>query len=335
MNKSTYKKEICIALGQGGARSLAHIGVLQVLQEANISIKHIAGTSAGAIVGAVFAETGDAFEVHKRFIAMLESEPYKKSGLGAIQDHTIHEVNLWEQISLRIKSMIALNLAQSQMGVFGNKYFKECLKILIHTKDFSQLKIPFSAMATDLIHGCGVEITSGDVMTAVNASSAIPGFFSPVKLGEHLLVDGGVCCPVPVEHCGDRKDAVIVAVHVPSIINYDFKPENAIDIVVRAEEINMRILDQLKTARADIQIFPETNNVKWNEIHKLDEMVDSGRRTARKMLPQVLKAIENKNQKQISIMGPSSDGLSTASCDTSNFSADALFQQCRKFFIKV
>ena len=320
MEKAIYKKEICIALGQGGARSLAHIGVLQIFQEEGITIKQIAGTSAGAIVGAVFAETGDAFEVQKRFTTMLQSEPYEKSGLGTLKDHTTHEVNFWEQISLRIKSMIALNLAQSKMGVLGNKHFKECLEILIQTNDFSQLKIPFSAMATDLISGCGVEITSGDVITAVNASSAIPGVFQPIKLEQHLLVDGAVCCPVPVEHCGNKKDAVIVSVHVPSILNLDYKPVNALDIMVRAEEINMRVLDQVKTARADIQIFPDTKDVKWNEIHRLDEMVEAGRTAARKMLPQVLKSIEMKNQKQISPM---------------DFSTDALFQKCRKFFIKV
>ncbi len=314
------QKEICIALGQGGARSLAHIGVLQILQEKGITIKQIAGTSAGAIVGAVFAETADAFEVQKRFTALLKSEPYEKSGLGTFKDHTMHEVNFWEQISLRIKSMIALNLAQSKMGILGDKHLKECLEILIHTNDFSQLQIPFSAMATDLISGCGVEITSGDVITAVNASSAIPGFFQPVKLGQHLLVDGGVCCPVPVEHCGNKKNNVIVSVHVPSILNLDYKPENALDIMVRAEEINMRVLDQVKTARADIQIFPETKDVKWNEIHRLEEMVKAGRKAAITMLPQILKSIEMKNQNQIS---------------SKDFSTDVLFQKCRKFFIKV
>lgn len=320
MEKSKYKKEICLALGQGGARSLAHIGVLQIFQEEGIIIKKIAGTSGGALIGAMFAETCDAFEVHKRFKTMLKSESYKKSGIGTLKDHTMHEVNFWEQITSRLKGMIALNIAQTQLGILQNNHFKTCLEILIHINDFSQLQIPFSAMATDLITGCECEITSGDVITAVNASSAIPGFLPPVQWKQHLLVDGGVCCPVPVEHCGNREGNVIVAVHVPSILNHDFKPENALDIMVRAEEINMRNLDQVKTAHADIQIFPDIKDVRWNENHRLDEMVEAGRTAARKILPNILKTIETKKQNKNS---------------STNLNKESLLRECRKFFIKL
>ncbi len=314
------QKEICIALGQGGARSLAHIGVLQILQEEGITIKKIAGTSAGAIVGAVFAETNDAFETQKRFKTLLKSDAYERSGLGTLKDHTVHGVNFWEQITTRIKGMIALNLAQSKLGILHNKYLKECLEILIFSNDFSQLQIPFSAMATDLISGCEVEITSGDIIKSLNASSAIPGFFPPVQLGKYLLVDGGVCCPVPVEHCKSNRDDVIVAVHVPSKLNDGYKPENALDTVVRAEEINMRNLDQVKTVRADIQIFPDIKDVTWNELHRLDEMVAAGRKEAQKMLPQILKFLKTKTE------------LSHESIDSNT---EPLFRACRMFYQKI
>ncbi len=314
------QKEICIALGQGGARSLAHIGVLQIFQEEGITIKKIAGTSAGAVVGAVFAETNDAFETQKRFKTLLKSDAYERSGLGTLKDHTVHGVNFWEQITTRIKGMIALNLAQSKLGILRNKHLKECLEILILSNDFSQLQISFSAMATDLISGCEVEITSGDIIKGLNASSAIPGFFPPVKLDKYLLVDGGVCCPVPVEHCGIDRDDVIVAVHVPSNLHCGYKPENALDIMVRAEEINMRNLDQVKTARADIQIFPYIQDVAWNELHRLDEMVAAGRKAAQKMLPQILKFIKTKTE------------LNPGSRDSIN---ESLFQECRKFYKKI
>ena len=154
----------------------------------------------------------------------------------------------------------------------------------------------------------------------MNASSAIPGLFPPVQLKQHLLVDGAVCCPVPVEHCGNREDNVIVAVHVPSMLNPDYKPENALDIMVRAEEINMRNLDQVKTVREDIQIFPDIKDVVWNENYRLDEMVEAGRTAAKKMLPQVLNVIEAKQQKKEASI---------------NYNTASLFQECRKFFIKL
>jgi len=313
-------KEICLALGQGGARCLAHIGVLQIFQEHDIQVKKISGTSAGAIVGAVFAETRDAFETEKRFRTLLKSDAYEKSGLSKLKAHTINGVNFWEQITTRIRGMIALNLAQSKLGVLQNNHFKDCLKILVHGNDFSRLQIPFSAMATDLISGYSVEITSGDIITALNASAAIPGFFPPVPWDDHLLVDGAVCCPVPVEHCRTREQDITVAVHVPAAITPGYWPENALDIMVRAEEINMRNLDQVKTSRADIQIFPDTKDVGWNELHRLDEMVASGRKAAQKALPQVLDTIETRTQKQAESGKPV---------------GGPLFQECHKYLIRL
>lgn len=314
------KKEICLALGQGGARCLAHIGVLQVFQEEGIGIKKIAGTSAGAIVGAVFSETGDAFETEERFQTLLKSEDYERFGLNNLKAHNINGVNFWEQITTRIRGMIALNLAQSNLGVLENKNFQKCLQILLHVDDFSQLKIPFSAMATDLISGYSVEITSGEIITALNASAAIPGFFPPVSRGDRFLVDGAVCCPVPVEHCRENALDITVAVHVPAAINSGYWPKNALDIMIRAEEINMRNLDQVKTSRADIKIFPETKDVGWNELHRLDEMVVSGRTAAKKAMPQLLKTIAARRLQ----------------CnDLADCPEDPLFQECHKYFVRL
>ena len=314
------KKEICLALGQGGARCMAHIGVLQILQEEGIRVKKISGTSAGAIVGAVFSETEDAFETEERFRTLLKSEAYEKSGMDNLKAHNVNGVSFWEQITTRIKGMIALNLAQSKRGILQNLNFKKCLKVLIHGNDFSHLRVPFSAMATDLVSGYSVEITSGNIITALNASAAIPGFFPPVPWNEHLLVDGAVCCPVPVEHCRIHEHDVTVAVHVPAAINPDYYPENALDIMVRAEEINMRNLDQIKTSRADIKIFPDTKDVGWNELHRLDEMITSGRTAAKKALPQVLESIASRMQQY------------TESTDSPG---SQLFQECHKYLIRL
>lgn len=310
---------ICLALGQGGARSLAHIGVLQVFQEAKISVKQISGTSAGAIVGAVFAETADAFETERRFRTLLTSESYAKSGFGRLKDPNANGVNFWEQITLRVKGWLTMSLAQSNLSILRNTHFHHCLKRLLTVNDFSRLRVPFSCMATDLISGCSVEIASGDVITAVNASSAVPGFFPPVVWGKFLLVDGAVGCPVPVEHCGILGQDVIVAVHVASRINSDYQLQNALDVMFRAEEIILWNLDLLKTARADIQIFPDTLDVAWNEVYRLDEMIDSGREAAKAALPQVYDAIAEKKNKK---------GTHEV------LHCEPLFQECRQRFFQ-
>lgn len=289
MNK---KKQICVALGQGGARSLAHIGVLQIFQEHGFSIERISGTSAGAIVGAVFAETLDASKTYERFQTLLKSKILRKSGLTDIKDPSRSGVTLKEKIAAKIRGVTALALAQNRLGVVSDRYFKKCLELLIHADDFSELRIPFSAMATDLLTGYAVEIASGSVISAVLASSSLPGLFPPVKLKNCLLVDGAVCCPVPVEHCGKSKDSVIAAVHVHSKLTPGYKPKNALDVLVRTEEINLRNLDRVKTTRADIHISPDTKDVGWNQVHRLDEMVSAGRTAAEAVMPKLIEAID-------------------------------------------
>lgn len=105
-----------MALGHGGARSLAHIGVLQVLQEEGVRVRRIAGTSGGAIVGAMFALTLDGAAVEERFLRLLESEPYERMGLARLSRSKDLETNFWDQISTRIKGTVAMRIAQSRMS---------------------------------------------------------------------------------------------------------------------------------------------------------------------------------------------------------------------------
>ncbi|MCF8106042.1 MAG: patatin-like phospholipase family protein [Desulfohalobiaceae bacterium] len=287
------QKAVCLALGHGGARCLAHIGVLQVLQEEKIRVSRIAGTSGGAIVGSMFALTLDALIIEEKFRELIESEPYERMGLSRLSRSRDIETNFWDQISTRIKGTVAMHIAQSRMSILKGDLYVQCLEILIGTRDFLRCRLPFLALATDLTTGLEVPLSSGDLIEAVRASSAIPGFLPPVNREDHLLADGAICCPVPVCYAGDPEKDVIIAVEVSPHLTRQREHHNALEIMVRAEEINLHHLSRQQTRQADIQIHPDTGTVSWNEIHRIEEAVAAGRAAAKKVLPEIHRIIQN------------------------------------------
>ncbi len=160
---------IGLALGSGSARGLSHIGVLEVLEEEGIPIHCVAGTSIGAIVGALWAT--DAIEAYK---TLLES------------------LNWW-----RVMGFLQPTLSKS--GIFGGGRLMDTLTELIGEQRLEDLNVRYVAVATDADTGQEVRLFRGDVVQAVRASMAIPGLFSPIRWGSRWLIDGGVTAPVPVQ----------------------------------------------------------------------------------------------------------------------------------------
>lgn len=174
-----------MALGSGAARGLAHIGVLKVLEREKVPIHFIAGTSAGALIGAVYA-----------------------SGVKARQ---------MEEIAIGIDRMEMARLFDPVLpwsGLIDGKKIEEFVAQIFGDALIKDLKIPFLAIATDILTGEEVIIAEGSVIKAVRASISIPGIFTPVEFNNRLLVDGGVVDPVPFEVLRDMGMERIVAVNV-------------------------------------------------------------------------------------------------------------------------
>ncbi len=186
MNTISKRKKVGLALSGGAARGIAHVGVLRVLAKEKIPIDFIAGTSAGAIVGAAYAShrdtdrlTEDALAANWTKMATLIDPILAKSGL--------------------IKGKKILSLISAFIG--GNV-------------DFTGLKIPFACVATDIDTGEEVVIDKGLVPEALRASISLPGIFAVVKRGERYLVDGGLTTPVPVEVVRRMGADIVIAVNV-------------------------------------------------------------------------------------------------------------------------
>jgi len=188
------KRKVGLALGGGAARGLAHIGVLEVLEKEKIPIDMIAGTSAGAAIGALYAQGKNTRELKE----LARSWDWKKRA----------------QI---------IDLALPKSGFIAGKRIKKLLKSIIGDVRFSDLRIPFACVATDIITGQEVIISQGSVLEAVRASISVPIIFTVVKLKGRYLVDGGLVDPVPVSVLKDMGADFVIAVNVTPRLSEAFK----------------------------------------------------------------------------------------------------------------
>jgi len=283
-----------LALGGGGARGFAHIGVLQVFQEAGITIDYLAGTSMGAVVGAMYAENLDAFQVENRWKKFVQSDTYRQIGIPQLVTTEEKETGFWDQITSEIRERMAMNMARSRRSIIKSDRLTNAIKALITNDNFSRCRIPLTVLATDLLTGNDVPISSGDLHWAVTASASIPGFLPPVESDGKLLSDGGISCPVPVQYAGETESTVIIGVGVPPPSDYPAMPENAVDVINRAEQITSLHYTKKLMESADFQIYPELENVHWYEFERMEEIIAAGREKTEQLLPDIRKHLKKK-----------------------------------------
>lgn len=181
-NKSAPPRKIGLALGSGSARGWAHIGVIKALTEAGIRVDYIAGTSIGAVVGAVYAsgKIGDLEDVVLRFD--------------------------WKQI------VAFLDVVFPKSALIDGNKISEFIRNHVKTKNIEDLPLPFCALSTELETGREVVIQEGDVIEAVRASISVPGIFTPARKDDMILVDGGLVNPVPVSVVREMGADFVIAV---------------------------------------------------------------------------------------------------------------------------
>ncbi len=185
------KKNVSLVLSSGGARGVAHIGAIEELERQGYNITSIAGTSMGALVGGVYA-TGKLPE-YKEWL----------SSLG----------------KLDVFKMIDFTFSTSGL-VKGDKIFKEMRKLVPDT-NIEDLKIPFAAVATDIINKKEIVFTQGNLFEAIRASISIPSVFTPMQKDNLLLIDGGVINPMPVNRVKRSENDILVVVNVNAFIPDD------------------------------------------------------------------------------------------------------------------
>ncbi len=246
---------IGLALGGGAARGIAHIGVLKYLEERNVKPCCIAGTSAGSIVGAFYCS----------------GMPVEKIG------QVISEMS-WRDL---------VRLSLPRKGVIKSSRLLRLIEEHIGDMTFQELKIPLLINAVDLLSGEEIVISEGSVARAVEASSAIPGIFTPVRLGNHLFVDGGLLDNVPVTLMVDRNIDYIIAVDVGAQKLLQKEPNTIFEVLIQSFDIVRRHRDMPAHKYADKMIKPDLGEFAIWDTSKADIMIKRGYDAAKETLANI------------------------------------------------
>ena len=291
---ASKKIKIGLVLGGGGARGLGHIGVLKALKIHSIPIHMLAGTSIGAVIGAMYAATLDPHWIENKFKEFIDSEAYKRIGLHRLVPTSQPNSSIFQTAATYMKNQIIINLANDRLGILKQERLSEIIEFLLPVKTFEELKIPFSCLAVDLNSGEDVVFNSGNLIEAIVASSAIPGYIPPIEKDGMLLTDGAVSCPVPVKTV--RKMGADFRISVDVGLNH-FEPlenPNLLQVLGRAEQITSTRLGEVKSEKADITIRPDTMNVFWAEFDKIDQLIKLGAEETEKQFWQIKDNLKKK-----------------------------------------
>lgn len=252
------RPSMALVLGGGAARGFAHIGVIKVLESQNIYPDMIVGTSAGSVVGALYASGMNAFELQRAALALEES---------MLSDWTI-----------------------GNRGVLKGEALANYVNRQVQGRPIEKLNRPFAVVATDVRSGEPVVFQRGDTGTAVRASSAVPGIFTPVKIGDREYVDGGLTHPVPAAVARRLGAQVVIAVDISA------RPRNqelsgTIDVLLQTFTIMGNRVSEYELTQADIVIRPELANIKGTDFASRNVAILEGERATQAALAGIRKKL--------------------------------------------
>lgn len=250
---------IGLALGSGGARGFAHVGVLKVLKDSGIPVHLIAGSSMGAMVGCLYAAGSDIDRL------------YKLAGA--------------------FKRKYYLDFTVPKMGFVSGKRVKELIRVFTYNKKLEELDIPVAVVATDIKTGEKVIFKKGPVSEAVRASISIPGIFVPEKIDGRLLVDGGVIDRVPVSVVRQMGADIVIAVDV-SHVKMDADIHSIYDVIMQSLDIMQMELVENRKLAADIMIKPRVENFNSKAFTNIPEIITIGEEETSKNVERIKEAIQ-------------------------------------------
>ena len=268
---------IGLVLGSGGAGGLAHIAMLEVFEELEIQPDRIAGTSIGAIIGAMAAAGLDSGEISEIFREFGGSAMDPFSGLMNDNDGPG-----WTDL---------LSIDLENGGLVDADGFLEFIAGKFDAREFDDLQIPLSIIATNYWDGEQHVFDQGDLFVAIKASMAVPGIFKPVKLDDKLLIDGGTSNPLPIEHAGNHD--LIVAIDVTGTRNPGSDDSPGItDLLFKTFEIMQQsiIRGEIERHPPDIYIKPELSEVRLLHFDRVDQVIDQASEAAAELRERLVSA---------------------------------------------
>lgn len=251
------KQKVALVLSMGGARGIAHIGVIETLLKHHFEITSITGSSMGAMVGAMYA-TGKLEECKNWFCSW----------------------NRWKMLQ-----MADVTISRSGL-VKGNRFIRELGRI-IPDVSIESLPLPYTALATDIAHDEEVRFVQGSLLEAIRASMSIPMLFCPVRKNGRVLVDGGILNPLPIRHAPRKEDALLIAVDVnaPST-DESARRFNPYLILTKSSRLMMQEITRREIAQysPDLLIQMSGDEYDMMDFHRAASIVESGKKAAEEAL---------------------------------------------------
>lgn len=270
VNLGQKRKKIGLALGAGGAKGLAHIGVILALEEAGVPIDFIAGTSMGALVGGWYAATKNIKFLQNIFLKTGTKDLFA-DGVEFFSEKDPPEFNV-----------------DFSKGLFKGDQLSALLEKLMDVKTFEQCRIPFQAVATEVETGREVDICSGSLAQGILASVSLPVVFQPVRCGERLLMDGGLVNPIPVDVVKNMGADFVIAVDVSS------RWVNISDDLITQQNLNRIILHSFMALdyqlsrravkQADFVVKPSIGGFNWLDFGRAGSIIELGYKEAQSAL---------------------------------------------------
>ena len=246
--------KIGLALGGGAAKGFAHIGVIKMLEASGIHPDVVAGTSAGSVVGALYASGMDAFALQQTAFGLDEAK--------------IRDVRLFSG------------------GLVQGQALQDYVNQLLRKQPIEQLKMPFAAVATELETGTRTVFVRGNTGRAVRASSSIPGVFEPVEIHGKHYVDGGVVSPIPVDAARQLGADFVIAVDISAAPDGS-NPQGMMGIVGQSISIMGRQLAAQESARADVVIRPDLRGIGPTDFEQKNQAILAGEKAALAAIPAI------------------------------------------------
>jgi len=280
--------KVGLVLSGGGARGGAHVGVLKVLEEFDVRVDCIAGTSMGAIIGGFFAAGYSADEIERLLIETdwawaLTDQPDRK-------DRTMRKKEVESEFLIPYRLGYNNGRLQAPLGVIEGQHldqiFQRILRPVLGIRNFDDLPIPFRAVATDLVTGDEVALSEGSLADALRASMSVPGAFDPVRIGGRILVDGGMANNLPVSVARDMGADVIIAVDISTPFLQADELTSVLDVTEQLTNFLTRRSTEQQIGSlkpGDLLIVPELGDFSSADFQAAFELVPLGEEAARQV----------------------------------------------------
>ncbi len=281
-----------LALGGGGARGVAHLGVIQSLLEAGLSIDRIVGVSIGSLAGAMYAFDPDIKHAQQTALDYLLSEPFQRHqqmmfgahGAGGDAENTGGVFAWYSRAKDYLRANRIFHRVISHPSLLPAVVLRDVVDHLLPDADIADAKIPLSIVAVDLRSGHKVILERGSVREAVRASSALPAIFPPVEFEGMLLCDVGVFYSLPTTVARSYGKDQVIAVDVSTDLRRIPDCGTALDVLMRMDEIGESLFRKHVREAADLVIRPDVSGIQWFDFSSPGPLINTGLKAGREAM---------------------------------------------------